>query len=361
MGGAGARAAAEGTDADPERTVALVGAGKRARQHLEPYAAGRIEGAEPVACAAPGEENREALAADFGLDAYADTRRMLAAVEPDLVHVTTPPDVRVEPLKAVAAAGVPACTVEKPVALGVADWRELGDLVGADTRIAVCHQFRWDPRLVRVREAVASGRVGAVTALDASARLTLTDQGTHCLHYANSLAGDRRIEAVSGTVRGPFRDGGMHPGPAATAASVRLAGGLRMRWRTGEAAPYCGDPTTEYQHVRAAAFGGEGHAAWAEFGSREVVGREGVDREAFPGEEAYREGRERAQAAFHRAALDWLAGGDPPGTHLQRSLREWKAVLALYASSLRGEPVALEGFDPDPGLVDRVRDDLGSG
>lgn len=361
MAEAEAEVETERRGADPERTVALVGAGKRARQHLEPYAAGRVPGAEPVACAAPSAGNREALAADFGLDAYADTREMLAAVGPDLVHVTTPPDVRVDPLEAIAAAGVPACTVEKPVALGVADWRALRALADADagTRIAVCHQFRWDPRLVRVREAVAAGQVGEVTALDASARLTLTDQGTHCLHYANSLAGDRRIEAVSGTVRGPFRDEGMHPGPAATSASVRLAGGLRMRWRTGEAAPYCGDPTTEYQHVSATAFGDEGHAAWAEFGDREVVGRGSVDREAFPGEEAYREGRERAQAAFHRAALDWLAGGDPPETHLQRSLREWKAVLALYASSLRGEPVVLEGFDPDPGLVDRVREDLG--
>lgn len=343
---------------DGRRTVAVVGAGHRARQHLEPYAAGRVEGAEPVACAAPSPESREELAADFGLDAYADARAMLAAVEPDLVHVTTPPDVRVDPLAAVVAAGVPVCTVEKPVALGVADWRELGGLLDADTRIAVCHQFRWDPRLVRVREAVADGRIGDATALDASARLTLTDQGTHCLHYANSLAGDRRIEAVSGAVTGPFREEGMHPGPAATTASVRLAGGLRMRWRTGEAAPYCGDPATEYQHVRATAFGDGGHVAWAEFGDSEVVGAGGVDHEGFPGEEAYREARERAQAAFHRATLDWLAGGEPPGTHLARSLREWKAVLALYASSLRGDPVVLDDFDPAPGLVDRVREDL---
>ena len=60
---------------------------------------------------------------------------MLAA---DVVHVATPPAVRVSAVEAVADAGVPACPVEKPIALGVEDWRAIRALDAAsDTEFAV--------------------------------------------------------------------------------------------------------------------------------------------------------------------------------------------------------------------------------
>jgi len=78
---------------------------------------------------------RGALADAFGLEAYDDAAGMLAA---DVVHVAMSPAVRVSVVEAVADAGVPACTVEKPIALGVEDWRAIRALDAAsDTEFAV--------------------------------------------------------------------------------------------------------------------------------------------------------------------------------------------------------------------------------
>ncbi|MFB6135360.1 MAG: Gfo/Idh/MocA family protein [Halobacteriaceae archaeon] len=338
-----------------ERTAAVVGAGGRGRDHVLAYE--RVDGARPVACAARTDPRRDDLAEEFGLAAYDDAAAMLADTDPDVVHVATPPQVRVSVLEAVSRAGVPACTVEKPVAVGVSDWRALRDLAErSETKFAVCHQFRWHPHLARCREAIRSGDLGEVEFVECSARLVVTDQGTHCLHYGNALNGDARVREVFGNVGGEYRDGGdrTHPGPDATEAVVTFENGVRAAWTTGGAGTRVAGADREYQHVRCVAHAEAGRVEWEEFGDWAVVsgGRsEGGD---FGGEETWRENNRRAQAAFHRAMFDWLDGSDPPGTHLERSLHEWKAVLALYESALANEPVRLDEFDPDERLVDRV-------
>jgi predicted dehydrogenase len=340
-----------------EYTAAFVGCGGRGRAHVEAY--DLIDRGEPAACYAPTPDNRTGLAEEFGLHAYDDLDRMLAAEEPAIVHVATPPDVRVGILEAISEAGVPACTVEKPIAVGVEDWRALRDLEArTDTKVAVCHQFRWQADLERCREAIASGELGEVRLLDCSARLVMSDQGTHCLHYANAMNGDARIEEVYGTASGPFRTDRAHPGPDATEAQVRFENGVRALWTTGSAAPAVEGRDAEYQHKRAVAYADAGHASWEQFGDWEIVSPDRTERGDFGGAEAWRESNRRAQAAFHEATLDWLEGGDPPGTNFEHSLHEWKAVLALYASALRDEPIRLDAFDPGSDLVERLAADL---
>jgi predicted dehydrogenase len=336
-----------------EYTAAFIGTGGRGRDHVLAY--DQIDGAEPVACMARTDPRRDELAEEFGLAAYEDVEEMLAETDPDIVHISTPPQVRVSVMETVSEAGVPLCTVEKPVAVGVEDWRELRDLEArSDTKFAVCHQFRWQPHLVQCREAIESGELGEVEFIDCSARLVLTDQGTHCLHYGNSLNGDARIQEVFGNISGEYHDGQVHPGPDATEAIVTFENGVRAAWATGDAGAYSAGADHRYQHVRCVAYTDEGHAKWEEFGDWEVVSSSREERSDFGGEESWRENNLRAQAEFHRAMFEWFEGGDAPGTNLDHSLHEWKAVLALYESALSNESVTLDEFDPDADLVDRV-------
>lgn len=334
-------------------TAAFVGTGHRGREHVLAY--DRIDGARPVACMARTDPRRDDLAEEFDMTAYDDIEEMLAATEPDVVHVSTPPDARVEILETIDEAGVPAATVEKPVAIGVEDWRALSALQSrTETKIAVCHQFRWQPHLQRCREAIESGDLGDVEFVDCSGRLVLPDQGTHCLHYGNSLNGDARIETVFGNVSGEYHADQDHPGFDATEAIVTFENGVRAAWATGSAGTQVAGVDEEYKHIMCTAYTDEGHATWEMFGDWEVVSTEREERGDFGGEETYWENRNQAQAAFQRAVLEWLEGGDAPGTNLEQSLHEWKAVLALYESATTNEIVHLDAFDPDPGFLDRI-------
>lgn len=334
--------------------VAIIGAGPRAVDHCAADVA--LPDVEMVAVASPTPTRRDALAARFGLRAYGDVADMLRTEQPDLVHVVTPPSVRVDILRLLAEYGVPAATVEKPIALGVADHRALSELVDGPTRIGVCHQFRWYPSLVRCREALASGRLGRVLMVDASAGMDITNQGTHALHYGNALNGDRRVVEVFGTASGWNLDDPAHPGPEDSLGQLTLDDGSRMVWATGPRTPRVGDPSTTWQHVRVAAHAELGRVEWAEFGGWAIVGPDGMESGEFEGFPAWQQGNMVAQAAFHAEMLTWLRDAEQPcGTNLARSLHEWQAVLALYASALERRPIRLDQFAPSDDLVGRLK------
>ena len=332
----------------PKHRIAIVGCGGRSRPHIQAY--DEMEEAEVVACCAPTATRRDVLASEFGLRAYGDARTMIETERPDMVHLITWPDTRVELMTLVSELHVPLCTVEKPIATGVTDWRTLCELEEkTETRFAVCHQFRWQPHLVKCREALESGGLGAVKFLDISSGMNIAGQGTHTLNYGRSLIGDPKVVRVFGSAAGwDARDRG-HPGPAATEAYLTFANGLRGIWTSGWVSPRCGDPETVWQHVRIAAYAEEGRVNYEEFGDWEIISPRGAERGTFGGMDEGRRNNLKAQAAFHRAMFDWLDRGDAPGTSLAASLHEWKVVLALYASALAREPIDVETFMPEEG------------
>jgi predicted dehydrogenase len=338
--------------------AAIVGCGHRAPAHIEAYR--YIPEAEVVACCAPTSTRREPLAAKYGLRAYADLGEMVRNEKPDIVHLVTWPDTRVALMTAVAELGVPLCTVEKPIATGVADWRALCALEArATTRFAVCHQVRWQPYLVKCQEALRGGALGEVKFVDMSAGMNIAGQGTHTLNYGRSLVGDAAVVQVFGSVHGwDAKDPG-HPGPATTEAYLTFENGVRGLWTSGFTSPRCGDPSTTWQHVRVAAYAERGRVLYEEFGRWETVGPQSEERGDYGGMDGWRANNLLAQAGFHRAMLGWLAGSgpddSPPGTSLKQSLHEWAVVLALYQSALERRPIDMADFDPPDDLVARVR------
>ena len=117
--------------------AAIIGvSGGRAHGHAEAYA--HIDGGQLVAVSSRNAEK----VAEFGVPArYTDYREMMARERPDLVHVNTPPDVRLEVFEAAAEAGVPALLVEKPLAIDGEDFVAMRDWASRATsvKIAVNH------------------------------------------------------------------------------------------------------------------------------------------------------------------------------------------------------------------------------
>ncbi len=335
--------------------VAFVGTGGRALAHADAYQ--HIDGAEMVACCARTCEHSVEFGKKYSIKPYTDIADMVRAEKPDLVHIVTMPRDRVETMRMISELGVPAATVEKPIAVDVADWQAICKIEKTTkTKFGICHQFRWYPAVVKCREAIESGALGKALFLDASAGMDITNQGTHALHYANSFNGDSRVVSVFGNTQGWDRNDKNHPGPENSEAYITFGNGARMLWNTGPSAPRVGDPDTTWQHVRMAAYCEKGRVLWEEFGKWEIVGPNGTESGDYGDMKQCGANNLIAQAGFHKDMFKWLEDDTKPvGTNLERSLHEWKAVLALYASALERKPIDMSAFEPAIDLVDKLK------
>ena len=202
---------------------AIVGCGGRARMHALAYKL--ITCGELVACSARNDPRREEFAQEFGINWYADAVEMIQKEKPDLVHLVTPPSTRVELMTMVYEQEVPACIVEKPIAIESRDWRALVELEATSkTKFGVGAQFRYHPDLTSCREAIRSGRLGKVRLLDCSAVGTICDQGVDVIDWAMSLNEDSPVVRVFGTASGAENmTHRMHPSPNTTIAQLVFA------------------------------------------------------------------------------------------------------------------------------------------
>jgi len=334
--------------------AAVVGCGGRGSKHIGAYR--HTERGEVVACCDIVAEKADKLAEDFGITSYHDVGEMIEREKPDLIHITTPPTARANLLAVAASNGVPACIVEKPLATGVEDWHDLRKIEKkGKIKIAVCHQFRWHADFVKCQEALKSGDLGDVLFLDISARMNIAGQGTHVLNYGFSLNGESPVVRVFGAAYGAESMTGYHPGPDTTSGSLLYENGVRASWNTGTVSATSGDPQTDYQHVRLAAFAEKGRILWEEFGNWEIVSPAGTESGTYGGLEGWAESNSKAQAIFHEAMFDWIEDDSRvPGTNLHQSLHEWEVVLALYSSVVERRPIDLDNFEPPRDLFDTL-------
>ncbi len=146
--------------------LAVIGAGAIGLTHCQAITA--TDGFELAGIADPFATGAT-LAAQFGTRHYRDHAALLAAERPDGAIVATPNETHVPIALDCLAAGVPVI-VEKPLANTVA---EAVTLLEAERRtglaVLVGHHRRHQPFLQRARDIVASGGIGRLVAISASA------------------------------------------------------------------------------------------------------------------------------------------------------------------------------------------------
>jgi predicted dehydrogenase len=126
-------------------------------------ALGRIAGARLVAVvgSAPGSARAARLAAEHGARAVDDLEAMLAMSEVEAVVVSTPHPLHAEGAIAAARAGRHV-VVEKPMAIRVEDAAAMIEAAdAAGVALSVISQRRWYPAVIRMKEAIDAGRIGA--------------------------------------------------------------------------------------------------------------------------------------------------------------------------------------------------------
>lgn len=332
---------------------AIVGvSGGRAKGLAAAYA--HIGRGQLVCISTRNRDNLDAFGEQFAVPVrYTDYREMFAKEQPDLVHVNTPPDVRLEVLEAAEAAGVAAVIVEKPLAIEGRDWRALRDFSrGCRVKVAVNHQLHFQPRRQALQALVRETKIGELRFIDASAGMNLAYQGTHALEAVGAFNPQGVPKSVFAQVAGAVGLAATpkkHFAPDQCLASLSFDNGVEARLQCGPQAPKVGREGI-HTHKRIACYGTRGFVHWTMW-SWEV----GIDGKVEGGRHEYGDEDILGQAAMTEAMFDWCE--DENRAHplrLQLALRDFNIVLGIYHSALRRVVVDLP-LEPADGLIDELR------
>lgn len=139
--------------------VALIGCGKIADQHME--AIRRAADAKVVAVCDREPLMAEQLAERYQVEhSFADAAAMLDEVQPDVVHVTTPPDSHLALGRLCLEAGCHVY-IEKPFALNAEDALQLLELAKSlDRKIVAGHNLQFTLEMQKMRRMVDAGFLG---------------------------------------------------------------------------------------------------------------------------------------------------------------------------------------------------------
>lgn len=139
--------------------VAIIGCGKIADQHL--LALRRIGDCGVVATCDREELMARQLAERFRVpEVFEDASRMLAAMKPDVVHITTPPQSHFFLARQSLEAGSHVY-LEKPFTVTAAEAQQLIELAGSrKLLITAGHNYQFTNEMLRMRRLVAEGFLG---------------------------------------------------------------------------------------------------------------------------------------------------------------------------------------------------------
>ncbi len=139
--------------------TAIIGCGKVARLHAAPLA--KLSESDFVAVCDTDSVSADKFAATCGVRAFTDVRRMISEAGVQAVVVCTPHPAHAQPAVLAAEMGVHVL-VEKPLAANLRDCDRMIDAaVRHRVRLGVVSQRRFFEPVVRMKEAIAAGKIGA--------------------------------------------------------------------------------------------------------------------------------------------------------------------------------------------------------
>ncbi len=204
-------------DTSRQRRVGIVGAGYVSTYHVR--ALKTLPYVSIVGIADKSAERAQAIANQFAIPGIFSTVTEMAAAEPDVIHVLTPPASHCQVTLEALAMGCDVF-VEKPMA---PTRRECDQMIDAATRtgrvLSVNHSAKADPVVVRGLNLVRSGAIGDVLAVD------FCRSSDYPLYEGGPLPAPYRLGGY------PFEDIGIH-GLYLVEAFLGTIRDLNVRYRT---------------------------------------------------------------------------------------------------------------------------------
>ncbi|HEY3413990.1 MAG TPA: Gfo/Idh/MocA family oxidoreductase [Armatimonadota bacterium] len=140
--------------------VGIIGAGGIAGEHKRGY--DRLEDVELAGVADVSPASREKATNVWKTSAYETVTELLNTAKPDAVSICTPPKFHADVAVQCLERGV-AVLCEKPMAFNVEDAERIAAAAGKASvpfMVAFCH--RYHPPVIKVKEAIDAGKLGAV-------------------------------------------------------------------------------------------------------------------------------------------------------------------------------------------------------
>ena len=165
---------------------------------------------------------------------YEDAEEMLSKLKPDVMSFTTLPDVRKEMVELAVKYKVRGLLLEKPIATSVDDAKYIRDLcVDNNIKAVACHQHKYLPAFLKLRELLDSGELGAVYKIDSACQAWLLQLGTHYMDYTIWANGGVGAKSVVGHIHGKNTLKDTHPSPDYIMGEAIMENGVRANIQCG--------------------------------------------------------------------------------------------------------------------------------
>jgi UDP-N-acetylglucosamine 3-dehydrogenase len=241
--------------------AAIVACGDIAQAHAASYL--RDRRVELVACAEVVPERLAAFADQFDIvGRYTDYTEMMERERPDIVSICSHHHLHAPMTVAVAGYRPKAILCEKPIALNLGE---------ADAMIAACrdagvllvigHQRRFASQYMAAQEAIAQGRIGDVTSVEAYGhpRSSLLLDCTHAVDLVRFFLGDPQGDWVIGQIDArERREGWGQLLEGCALAWIAFQGGVHLLLGAGSVPPegpdkpregFCSISESNYLHI----------------------------------------------------------------------------------------------------------------
>lgn len=260
----------------PVYKVVVVGMGKRGMHHATTfYANPRFE---VVGICDIDEAKLQSAAAQLGNPMTStDAGDLLAKTKPDVFCLTTMPNIRYSMIRLAVEAGVKLIAYEKPMALSMAEARQIMDLVRrAGVKTVVSHQHRYGAHYQKVKEIVASGALGRIHTIYAHATGWLLHMATHLIDYMRWYNDGVEAEWVMAQASGRGKLTDNHPSPDYLAGFIHFANGVRGVVEVGAGAPDVPEVDYWWRKARISVQGTDGFAEVLTGGGWRAVTKQGA-------------------------------------------------------------------------------------
>jgi predicted dehydrogenase len=329
---------------------AFLGCGGRAMGHAQAYS--KITRGQMVAICDLSEERLKNFGNTFGIEnRYTDIHEMLDKEKPDVLHIVTQPDLRLQLMTIADEHKVPAAIVEKPIAIDGSDFKAISKLgQKSSTKFVVNHQLRFHPKLLELLSDVKEGKIGEYKYIEVSARLNLSGQGTHVTDLMFAFNDYASPETVFGQAFGTEGFNSSHPTADMSETYVTFTNGRHGLLVCGTNAPSVGDYPGHF-HKRIAVYGTHGFIHWWMEGWEKKL-RDGSYEK---GAKSYVDEDLLGQKGLTEAVYDWLE--DETKLHpnrLEISLMEFSMILALFQSVVKRAPVYFP-FEPPDDILGQLK------
>jgi predicted dehydrogenase len=310
--------------------------GKRGMHHASTFQAnGRFE----IAGVCDIDPARlDAAAAKLGNPVKgADAAKVAAAVKPDVFCFCTLPALRAEMIRIGIAGGARLIAFEKPVALTSREGMEIKRMLDASgVKAVVSHQHRYGEHYRKVKEIVASGALGRVHTVYATATGWMMHMLSHLIDYTRWFNNNAAASWVMAQAAGRGKLADIHPSPDYIAGFIQFANGVRGVIECGAGAPDVPEVDYWWRKCRIGAQGTEGFAEVLTGGGWRAVTKAGM--QSGPGCMNY----DLDMPPYVQEMADWL--DDDRKVHacnFDSAYQGFEIMMAMCRSVVEGGQVAL--------------------